>query len=167
MPSIVEAREATADDVGDIATLLRRLWAAAGPDAPGYAGATDAGIEELAQPPAIEERLGRPDRRMFLAGDEDDWLGFAATRRIDAARCELAGILVLEEATGRGVGSALVAAAVARARIDGATQMIVRTEVGNDRAIAFYRSAGFTPTEETVEMVGDTPVPVVELERHL
>lgn len=161
MPRVT--REATTEDAADVADLLRRLWAAAGPNALGYSGATDTVMEDLAKREAIIERLGGPDRRIFLSGEEDGWLGFAATRRLDQTQCELAGILVTEEATGRGVGRALMAAVAASARRDGFEVLVVRTEVDNERAIAFYRSTGFMDVGRDVEDVDGTHVPVVEL----
>jgi ribosomal protein S18 acetylase RimI-like enzyme len=146
---------------------LRELWAGAGPDAPGYAGATDAIVEELTTADAVLERLGGPERRLFLAGDGTRWLGLAATKRIDGETSELAGILVRGDAAGRGVGTALVREAVGRSRDDGAVRMIVSTEVDNDRAIAFYRSRGFVVTGERVEAAGEQEVPVVMLERRI
>ena len=59
--------EATADDAGAFAAFFWEAWQQAGPNAPGFAGATDEIIRELTTQAAIVERLGGPDRRMFLA----------------------------------------------------------------------------------------------------
>ena len=47
-----------------------------------------------------------------------------------------------------GVGRALVDAVVGDARAGGAARVSLQTEVGNDRALALYRSAGFEVVDE-------------------
>jgi ribosomal protein S18 acetylase RimI-like enzyme len=47
-----------------------------------------------------------------------------------------------------GVGRALVDTVVADARAAGAARVSLQTEVGNDRAVALYRSAGFEVVDE-------------------
>ena len=47
-----------------------------------------------------------------------------------------------------GVGRALVDTAVADARAAGAARISLQTEVGNDGAVALYRSAGFEVVDE-------------------
>lgn len=47
-----------------------------------------------------------------------------------------------------GVGRALVDAVVADARAAGAARVSLQTELGNDRAVSLYRSAGFEVVDE-------------------
>ncbi|HEX9978294.1 MAG TPA: GNAT family N-acetyltransferase [Acidimicrobiia bacterium] len=157
--------EATADDVDDLRAFFWEAWAQAGPDAPGWAGADDEVMGELTAPDAILERLGGPDRRMFLARREGRVAGFAATRRIDPATVELAGVIVLQSLIGRGVGGGLVDAAIAGAVGDGYRQMVVRTEADNDRARAFYRRHGFVEGAGPVDSVEGVEAVLVELRR--
>jgi len=163
----VVVREAVEADVGAFGVFFRDAWDQSGSEAPGFAGATDEVIAELTEPVAIRERIGGPDRRMFLAWDGDRVIGFSANRRVDDTTVELAGIIVLLAAAGRGVGTALVDAAVAAAHSDQYRVMIVRTETTNDRARAFYEARGFVVSESTTEQVEGTSIDVWELTRHL
>ncbi len=94
-------------------------------------------------------------------------VGFAATRRIDADAVELAGVIVLEDASGRGVGAKLVAAAVTATRNESYRTMVVRTEIGNTRARAFYEGLQFTLAGSGVEHVEGSDVEVSELTRSI
>jgi ribosomal protein S18 acetylase RimI-like enzyme len=159
--------EATADDAGAFAAFFWEAWQQAGPAAPGFAGATDEVIRELTTQSAIVERLGGPDRRMFLAWVGQRVVGFSATTRIDNDNVELAGIIVLQSTIGRGIGTALVAETVASCRAAGYHRMIVKTETDNKQALGFYEGLGFTPLRTTEEDAGGVTVDVWELERSL
>jgi ribosomal protein S18 acetylase RimI-like enzyme len=165
--SPIRVSEATNADVEFFAAFFREAWRQAGPDAPGFAGATDDVIAELTTPAAVRARIGGPERRMYLAWEGGRVVGFAATKRVDAATAELAGIIVLEAVAGRGVGSQLVAAAVGSARSEGYRVMIVRTEVTNERAKGFYERRGFAVTDTATELVEGSAVEVWELSMHL
>ena len=52
----LEIGEATPADAAGFGAFLRAAWAEYGPDAPGFAGASDEVIDELATPAAIGER---------------------------------------------------------------------------------------------------------------
>jgi len=142
-------------------------WRQSGPDAPGFAGASDEVIAELATPDAIRERIGGPDRRMFLAWENGRVVGFAAAKRVDTDSVELAGIIVLPSCTGRGVGAELVNEALRSARSESYRSVIVRTETTNDSARAFYEALGFVLERSTIEHVDDISVEVWELSRDL
>ncbi len=161
--STAQVREATTDDAQALAAFLLAAWREAGPDSPGFAGATPEIMAEIATSEAIRARIGPGGRRMFLAEEPTGVIGFAATRPLDAANVELAGIVVARAATGRGVGSNLVRAARAAAASEGFDRMLVRTERTNSTAIAFYRAQGFEQVGQTEEQVGTITVPVVEL----
>ena len=161
---VLEAADADVDAFG---VFFVDACDQSGPDAPGFAGATDEVIAELAEPDAVRERIGGPDRRMFLAWDHDRVIGFSANKRVDDTSVELAGIIVLPTAAGRGVGTALVAAAMASARNDRYRVMVVRTETTNDRARAFYEARGFVVGGATTEHVEDSSVEVWELTQNL
>ena len=163
----ITVTEATADDAGAFAAFFWEAWQQAGPTAPGFAGATDEVIRELTTRAAIVERLGGPDRRMFLAWSGGRVIGFAATTRIDDETVELAGIIVLQSMLGRGIGSSLVEATTPACRNEGYRRIIVRTEADNDRALGFYEGQGFTRSQETTEDVEGTSIAVWELERDL
>jgi len=163
----ISVTEATDADVAAFAKFFREAWKQAGPDAPGFVGASDQVIAELTTPEAVRERIGGPERRMFLAWEEERVVGFAATKRVDEGTVELAGIIVLQAMSGRGVGTSLVEEAVGAMRAEGYRSMIVRTETVNDRARAFYEARRFAVTGSTAEQVEGATVEVWELTRDL
>jgi len=163
----ITVTEATPDDAGAFAAFFWEAWQQAGPEAPGFAGASDEVIRTLTTRAAIVERLGGPDRRLFLAWVGQRVVGFSATTRIDDGSVELAGIIVLQSMIGIGVGTALVTETVASCRREGYRRMVVKTESDNDRALIFYEAKDFTRSRETSEDVDGTPVTVWELERSL
>ena len=87
----------------------------------------------LAAVPAV---LRSPRRvwETFRYGNTDDG---------DLPAAEVLSIAVASEAGGRGIGSALLAAALERLAEAGATTARVVTAVGNDPALAMYERAGF------------------------
>ena len=167
-PPDLTITEATTADIDTIAEFFWAAWRSTGPEAPGWAGASEEVMAEITDPNLIRSRIGGPDRRMFLAWVEDRVVGFAATRVLEAAdTVELAGIVVLEEMAGRGIGTPLVDAAAAAAARAGAGEMLVKTETTNERALGFYRSRGFVDRGTSVEHVEGTSVEVAELVRAL
>lgn len=63
---------------------------------------------------------------------------------------EIAELYVRPHARGRGVATQLATAAMALIRARGVTFASVWTRNDNPAALAVYRAAGFTPTEQTV-----------------
>ena len=61
---------------------------------------------------------------------------------------QLRDLYVAPDHRRQGVGRALVDAVVADARAAGAARISLQTEVGNDRALALYRDAGFEVVDE-------------------
>lgn len=163
----IRVDEATAADVAAVAQFLWNAWAEAGPDAPGWVGADEDVVAQIAAPDALRARLGGPQRRMYLAWAGDHVVGFAATRMVDDETVELAGIVVLQSMVGSGVGTPLVEAAATSAADHSYGRMITKTEATNERALAFYERRGFTRTRALVEEVEGTVVELVELERRL
>jgi ribosomal protein S18 acetylase RimI-like enzyme len=163
----ISVTEATTADVAAFAAFFWEAWRQAGPDAPGFVGASDQVVAELTTPEAFVARIGGPERRMFLAWEKQHVVGFAATKRVDADTVELAGIIVMEAISGRGAGTGLVEAAVGAMGTAGFRSMIVRTETANDRAKAFYEACEFTVTGSTTEHVEGATVEVWELTRSL
>jgi N-acetylglutamate synthase-like GNAT family acetyltransferase len=167
MKSGVVVREATTDDVAAIADFFHEAWRQAGPEAPGFAGATEEVIAEIAAPDTIAARLGGPQRRMFIARHDDRVIGFAATRRLTAELIELAGVVVLQSLIGGGIGSALFEAAVASARSHDFRGMTVSTETDNERAVRFYERCGFTITGKSATDAAGAEIEVWDLEMDL
>jgi ribosomal protein S18 acetylase RimI-like enzyme len=163
----IRVTEATADDVAAIGAFFRRAWEEAGPGAAGFSGATEEVIAEISAPDAIRARVGGPERRMFVAWEGTDVVGFAATRRLTAGAIELAGVVVLQSMVGRGIGTPLVAAAIASAQGNGFTTMTVSTETDNERALGFYQARGFRLTGQSTADADGVDVEVWNLELSL
>lgn len=163
----VVVEEATVGDVAAFASFFRRAWTEAEPGAPGFAGATDQIIAELVAPETVRERIGGPERRMFLAWHGEEVVGFGATKREDDDTVELAGVIVLQSYAGRGIGSRLIDEAIDRVRAEGCRRMVVRTELTNERARAVYEARGFAVTGTKSEAVEGEAVEVWELSREI
>ena len=160
-------REAADTDLDAVAAFFWEGWRQAGPDAPGWSGATEDVMAELTDPETLRAQIGGPGRRMFLAWEDGRVIAFAATRMMTPAVVEVAGIVVLQYALGRGVGSPLLETAVAASREAGFEQMVVRTEADNDRAAGFYRSRGFTDDGAVTEVVEGIELDVLQFSRDL
>jgi ribosomal protein S18 acetylase RimI-like enzyme len=165
--SPLEIAEATASDVNLISAFLWEAWRQAGPGAPGFSGATEEVIAEIADPRVIRDRLGGPERRMYIARQGERVVGFASTRTQTATIIELSGVVVLQEIIGSGIGTKLIDAAVDASVRNGFTAMTVSTEIDNNRARCFYGRHGFQVTGKGVEMVGPTQVKIVNMRRDL
>lgn len=163
----IEVRKATLADIDAFASFLRTAWDEAGPDAPGFAGATEEVIAELTQPELIRQRIEGVGRRMYVAVESGRVVGFAATRRIAVRAIELAGVVVLQSRTGSGIGTRLLDLVATETRDSGYERMRVLTETTNDRARAFYEANDFTLARATTEQAEGTTVGVWELWRVL
>jgi ribosomal protein S18 acetylase RimI-like enzyme len=83
----------------------------------------------------IEELVAR------LAGDIVGHLQITKTER--PAELEIKNIAVAENHRGRGVGRALVEAAIALAREDGRSELVVATGAADTGNLRFYQRLGF------------------------
>jgi GNAT superfamily N-acetyltransferase len=90
--------------------------------------------------------------RVALCGAEI--AGFSLVLPLRASVCELDGLFVDPRFMRRGIGRALVADLVARARVEGATRL---TLDANPHAAAFYEAAGFSTVGETQTDFGTAP----------
>jgi ribosomal protein S18 acetylase RimI-like enzyme len=156
-PALV-VRPARANDVSKLSVFFFEAWKEVGPAALGFAGANDEAIKEIASEDFLMRRLATPTIQMMVAEEERRIIGFSSMRRVGAREAELLGITVLEIATGKGVGTRLLRKALDAARKRGFNSVRVKTEVTNERAINFYRKAGFTESGKSVERVGGARV---------
>jgi uncharacterized protein (TIGR00290 family) len=106
------------------------------------------------------ERCARWRGRIFVAERAGSVVGFAAVHAAvppdepDEPQEEhafLSDLVALPEERGRGVGKALLAAAEAHARAEGARVLRLLSLARNARARAFYREAGFREREIVLE----------------
>jgi ribosomal protein S18 acetylase RimI-like enzyme len=158
LPAAVVVRPARLNDVSKLSAFLTEAWKEAGPGALGFTGATDEAIREIASEEFLRKRLASPTVHMVVAEEGERIIGFSSIRRVEERAAELSGIMVLESATGRGIGTRLLRKSLEAARKRGFRTVSVKTEVVNDRAIGFYKKAGFTESGKTAEKVGRTKV---------
>jgi GNAT superfamily N-acetyltransferase len=101
--------------------------------------------DEAAQ--RLSEIAEHSDHALLVAEDEGrlaGWLQVSLTRIFEAPRqAEIAGLVVDEEARGRGIGPALLREAERWARERGCSALRVRSNVVRERAHGFYRREGF------------------------
>jgi ribosomal protein S18 acetylase RimI-like enzyme len=160
-------RKATVDDIHKLSAFITEAWREAGPGALGFAGATDAAIRELASEQTLRTLLANPAIRIFIAEDAGEVAGFSSLKRIDSSTVELSGIVVLQSLVGRGLGTELFETARVFASKEGYLKMVVKTEIINGRAIAFYKKLGFAEISRVTEDVEGTDVRLQVLVRGL
>ena len=153
-PAALVIRPARPNDDSKLSSFFVEAWKEAGPGALGFAGATDEAIREIASEEFLKKRLATPAIQMMVAEEERRIIGFSSMRKAEAREAELSGMAVLESATGKGVESRLLRKALDAARKRGFNSVRVKTEATNERAISFYRKAGFTESGKAVERVG-------------
>jgi ribosomal protein S18 acetylase RimI-like enzyme len=163
----MRALEATLADVQKLTDFFLQAWKEAGPGALGFTGATEKTINEIASEEFLKERLSNPAVKMYIVEGNGKILGFAATRNIDENSIELSGIIILESATGKGIGTELLEKVIASASQHGFRKLVVKTEVQNQRAISFYRKNGLVEVGKATEDVEGRPVEVLVLEKSL
>lgn len=134
-PSGVELRPLARDDFADALAMARELY-----------GLPDADPEPLR--PQYDALVNDVDASPFLAvadGEPAGFIGFRFRRRLNHATFEgwVSDLVVREGFRGRGIGRALLAAAIAEWRLRRGHQ--VQLEVARDRtaARALYEAAGF------------------------
>ena len=125
-------RHATPPDAPHLAQLSTQLGY------PMSAGEAEARLAAIA---------GHPDHALLVAdadGRVAGWLQVSLPRIFESPRqAEIAGLIVAENARGRGLGRALVNAAVQWARERDCSALRVRSNVIREEAHAFYHHAGF------------------------
>jgi len=106
------------------------------------------GAERLAE--RVCELLGDGDTAVLLAGAGPDGLALLRFRRAiwtEGLECYLAELYVAPERRGRGLGRALMQAAMALARSRGADHIELGTSESDLAARALYESLGFSNRE--------------------
>ena len=142
-------RSASAADLG----VLCRLGAATFRET--YRTISDPGeVDEYADEHFTPERvaawLERPDARTLLASVEGTPVGYAHVRRAKVPACvddrdavELSRLYLLRSAQGTGIGSPLLAAAIAEIAALGGQTVWLGAYDRNTKALAFYARHGF------------------------
>jgi len=159
--------EVTPADIKRLIAFLRTAWKEAGAGGLGFTGATEETINEIASGEFLNDRLSNRNVEMYLAEDDGNVLGFAATKKINDDTVELSGIIVLESVTRKGVGTALFERVMSTAIQGGLRKIVVKTEAINKRAISFYMKKGLCKVNRIKEDVGGASVDLVVLEKIL
>lgn len=134
-------RRATPQDAADVARLLHDFNAEFGDPTPG--------VEVLA--PRAERMLAAGEMTVLLAGEGPDGLAQLRFRRsiwTGGPDAYLEELYVAPPLRGRGIGRALLEAAMETARQEGATHIDLTTGEADTTAMALYESAGFTRREQ-------------------
>jgi ribosomal protein S18 acetylase RimI-like enzyme len=166
-PAALVIRPARPNDVSKLSAFFVEAWKEVGPGALGFAGAKDEAIKEIASEEFLKKRLATPTIQMMVAEEERRIIGFSSMRKAEAREAELSGIAVLKSATGRGVGSRLLRKALDASRKRGFNSVRVKTEATNERAISFYRKAGFTESGKAVERIGGAKMTIRSMVKRL
>ncbi len=110
------------------------------------------------------------DSTAFVAEEDRIPAGIAVCARFDRdpGRAHLFAMWVRPSSRGRGIGRALVAAVVERARSLGVDEIVLRVTEGNGAAAALYGACGFARTSDPPEPLRDgSALRTIEMRRRL
>jgi ribosomal protein S18 acetylase RimI-like enzyme len=152
-------RPARASDVPALAGLAARTWSAAF----GSSVSTEDGAAELREKRSEAYYAGALRTRTVLVAEADDELiGYAELgdvdipeRRGDRRAGELHRVYVDTGRQGRGVGRALVAAALRHPRLAQAPRVYLQVWEQNERAVRLYEGFGFRRVGTTRFRIGE------------
>lgn len=140
-------RTATHRDVAALHALVERAYRGDSARA-GWTHEADLLDGQRTDPAALHAIIDDPRQTILIAVTDDDIAGCVQLSRVDAATAYL-GMLTVEPAgQGAGLGKALIAAAEARARADGATRVEMTVIEQRSELIAWYHRRGYLPTGE-------------------
>ena len=144
-PDGVELRPFARDDLQVAVRLAREL----------YGLDTDAPVEPVRD--SFEAFVSDPDATPFLAlagGEPAGFIAHRLRRRLNHATYEgwISDLFVRERHRGRGIGRALLAAAIAEWRLRGGHQMELEVSYERVAARALYESAGFVDKGKVFEI---------------
>lgn len=80
--------------------------------------------------------------------DNEKMIGAVGVRKLNAERCELKSLYLLEKYHGRGYGRMLLETAITYAENAGYQKMYLDSLLTSTKALRLYRKAGFTETEQ-------------------
>ena len=142
-------RLATREDLADVTRLLLAFREHYGSDDPS-AEAFAAGVDRLLGTDDAEFLLGAvaPDEPPVAVAQ----LRFRFGIWLDALDCLLEDLFVEASARGAGLGRAMVAATVERARARGARRIELDVDAENAAAVALYRSFGFGAKSDETDL---------------
>jgi len=142
MDARVDIRDAALDEI----PYLEALQLRASMVAPDYRDALAAHPEVIHLPAADVS-----ERRTRVATVEERIAGFSVVRPVAGTRCELDGLFVEPDRMREGIGRALIADVVERARRHGVRQIDV---IANPTALGFYIKVGFERGDDAMTQFG-------------
>jgi len=153
------------EDWKEFAWFMRAAYSQGGPRAFGNSGASEKVLDELTSEKTAKYLLSK--QKVLLAKQAGMTFGMAAWRRLDGERVEIAGVLVLDSAKRKGIGSALMERALKDMAAAGFKAAIVKTETTNEQALGFYQKFGFEVAGELDEDLESGTVRCVLLGKQL
>lgn len=110
--------------------------------------------KQILERKAVLDREGR--HGLFVAesesGDVLGWIIVSQTGSLELdPNAEVKGLVVAEEARGRGIGGALMRVAEEWARARGLREVVLRSNVIRERTHAFYRGIGYEEQKRQVK----------------
>ena len=94
----------------------------------------------------ITQSTRTPDSHVLVADASGVLIGYVSVQNLGASRARIGLVAVAPEARGKGLGRALLKAALQTAAESGSEEIDVVTQGGHQGAVAYYVSAGFAPT---------------------
>jgi GNAT superfamily N-acetyltransferase len=138
----IEIRDAALDDIPQLEALQLRASLVA----PDYREALAAHPEAIHLPPTDVS-----ERRTRVAMVDGRMAGFSVVLPVDGTACELDGLFVEPELMRKGIGRAMIADVVERARTHGVNRIDV---IANPTAVDFYTKVGFKRGDDAMTQFG-------------
>lgn len=148
MTKALTVRPATPQDLPAIQALCwdyRALLVQAASARPEIVEAYYAEADYAALMDALPQKHARPDGEMFVAELGGAVVGCGMTHRIDATTSEIKRVFTAPKARGYGAATGIIRAAMAQAKTDGYTRMVLDSMVTLEDAVRLYDGMGFTP----------------------
>jgi GNAT superfamily N-acetyltransferase len=135
LPAGVELRPLARDDFEVALALARELYGLSDADPEPHRAAYDALVNDVDAAPFLA----------LLEGEPAGFIGFRFRRRLNHATFEgwVSDLVVRERARGRGIGRALLTAAIAEWRLRGGHQVMLEVAYERTVARALYEAVGF------------------------
>lgn len=157
-------RTASERDLAAIRSLLVETWHATYDGLYGADRVTDI-TNEWHSPAALKARLAQPDSEFLVADDGKEIAGMAFASAVDeGGTVMLHQLYVLPSHHGRGIGGMLMEEI--ESCFPNATRIRLEVEEGNERAVRFYISQGFSEAGRTANCGGtNSGIPALIFEK--
>lgn len=144
----IEIRRGAPADIEALRRISRRAWHAAHAPIIG-AETVEEFLDDYYDAESFRSEIGDENTIFAVAADESDTpVGFVSARPDDGGVYNLGRIYVLPDRWGEGIGRQLLDHAEASIADRGGERVKLGVMAQNDRAVAFYESAGYERTGE-------------------